>query len=401
MWRRATIGVLALAIALAMAACGSSSKKSSGSSSSSGGGKTLEVGVLAPFSGDYAIYGQAYMRGVKAWEQINGQPQVNGQKVDVKPLDDRCDVATGVGAVRRDAPNLTALLGPSCSSVAPPLKPLLAQYKLPTLELGHAASITLGAPAGGWFFRISQPDTANQWAFGQYLLDKWKGQGITKFGVIYDTSVTDATAARSWAAIAKQNGVDLVASASFADGTTDFTAQLEKLKQAGAQAYVLQVFGPDESRIVQQVNQLGIHVPLASAEDTPYPFVLQRTPGIDGMEFYSDYVPGVKNADMQAFERAFQKVSPGTTPLDVDYEGWLGMTVLMDALKQPGATAGGEKLRDALAHVQAQVGNLTVSFLPNGDQQQVLTYAGRVQHGRAVLEKLLVSPRTSFPDWPR
>lgn len=402
--RSATAIVAAAVTTVSLAACGGggSSGGSGGQAASSGEqGGAITVGLLAPFSGDYAIYGQGYQKGIDAWIKAHGTPKINGRTVQVKRIDDQCDVATGVAAFRRDAKNLTAIIGPSCSSIAPPLKPLIAGLKIPMLELGHAASVTMDGK-NGWTFRISQPDSANQESFGKYLLNEWKKNQVTKIGVIYDTSVTDANAAKSWTRIAKSAGDDIAAAVSFDPGVTDFTSQLLKLKSAGVQGYILQVFGPDESRLIKQMGDLGIKAPIASAEDTPYSFVVNKAtgPGIEGVRYYSDYAPG--SAFSKPFEKAYAEVAPNAgAPLDIQWEGWLSMDILMSALRKPGAADDGQKLRDAIAATNLQMGSTTVSFLPNGDQRQVLTYAAHIANGKPVLDKLIAEPRTSFSDWTK
>ncbi len=407
MTMKRSFGFLAVvAVAALLAACGSSSSGGSGGGGSSGGGSggsksPIVVGVEAPFSGDYAIYGEGYLRGIAAWEAQNGQPTVGGRKVQIKNIDDQCSVGTAVAAFRRVATQLTAVLGPSCSAEGPALAPLLAADHVPALDLGHAASITLPYH-GGWFFRMTQPDAPNQYAFAQYLLPLWKKQGITKLGLIYDTTTTDAGAAKSWTQAAKSQGDQLVASQPFQEGATDFTSEILKIKNAGAQAVVLQVYGPDESNIIHQMTDLKVKIPIASAEDTPYPFVInkQTGPGIEGVWFYSDYIHGSGKQPLTAFEQSFDKLHPGRIPMDIDWEGYLAMDVLMHALKQPGAASGGTNLQKALQQTNLPLGDLpAVTFLPNGDQTNTLTYVGRVQNMKPVFKKLLVQPRKSFPDW--
>src|ERR1700744_6288565 len=90
----------AAAVVALLAGCGSSS--GSGGSGGGGGGKgPITVGLVAPFSGDYATYGEGYLRGIAAWEKQNGQPTVDGRKVVIKNVDDQCDVGTAVAAFRR------------------------------------------------------------------------------------------------------------------------------------------------------------------------------------------------------------------------------------------------------------------------------------------------------------
>ena len=389
---RRGFGVMAVAVGAAVLLAGNAL----GSSKS-----PIVVGLEAPFSGAYATYGEGYQRGIATWIAQNGQPTVNGRKVVIKTIDDQCDVGTAVAAFRRVASQVTALLGPSCSSEAPALAPLLAANRVPALDLGHAASITLGYH-GGWFFRMTQPDAPNQYAFAQYLLPLWKKHGITKLGLIYDTTTTDAGAATSWTTAAHSQGDQLVASQPFAEGATDFTSEILKVKAAGAQAVILQVYGPDESNIIHQMSDLKLSIPIASAEDTPYPFVInkQTGPGIEGVWFYSDYVRGSGKPPLAQFEQTFSKLYPGQIPLDIEWEGYLALKVLMHALQQPGATNGGTQLQKALQQTNLSMGALPrLTFLSNGDQTSTLTYVGRVEKGKPVFVKLLVQPRTSFPGW--
>lgn len=372
-----------------LAACGDSN-------SSSGSSGPVVVGLAAPFSGDYAFYSSGYLEGVKAWEQANGGAEIDGRKVEIRNIDDKCDVSAGLSAIQRALPDLTVLIGPSCSSVVKASAQLLETNKVPALFLGHAYDINAEANQNPtWLFRMSQGDAYNQTAFSDYLLDKWKGEGRTKIALLHDTSATYANTPETWAAAATAHGVDLVETQSFELGTSDFTSQLLKIKDSGAQALILETFGPDAARVLKQAKDY-FDIPTAGGTDIPYPETLAAAGGaLDGAVFYSDYLSGTGNPALQKFEDDYKAAFGDKVPNDIQYEGWLAMTVLADALnREPGAT--GSSLRDAIQATDLSYGDFKLSFGDDGDQTEVLTFIGEVQDDRAKSIDLVVTPRTDF-----
>jgi branched-chain amino acid transport system substrate-binding protein len=374
-----------------LAACGNSD-------SSSGEKGPVVVGLAAPFSGDYAFYSEGYLEGIKAWEQANGGAKIGGQKVEVRNIDDKCDVAAGLSAIQRALPDLTVLIGPSCSSVVKASAKLLVANKVPALFLGHAADINAQAKQNPtWLFRMSQGDAHNQTAFSSYLLEKWKGEGRTKIALLHDTSATYAETPTTWTAATEAQGVNLVETQSFELGTSDFTSQLLKIKKSGAQALILETFGPDAARVLKQAKDY-FDIPTAGGTDIPYPETLKAAGGaLDGTVFYSDYLSGTGNPALQKFEDDYKAAFGDKVPNDIQYEGWLAMTVIADALKrEPGAT--GSSLRDAVQKTDLSFGDFKLSFGDDGDQTQVLTFIGDVEGDKAKSIDLVVTPRTKFDE---
>jgi len=377
-----------IALALVVSACSSGDDQSGDKSAD-----PITIAVMAPFSGDYAIFGEGYKAGIETWIAVNGEPEVNGRPVEFVYPDEGCDVSTGQEAFRRVSNKITAVMGPSCSAVVKALKPAFAQAKTPVLFLGHSSSITEDE-TDGWVFRLSQPDRAIVGVFADYLFEQWKSEGVSKVALMHDTSTTNADAPQYYAGSAKDAGIDLVENLSYELGTTDFTPQLLKVRQSGAEALILQSFGGDEAKIIKQAASMGLKLKLASGSDTPYPETIEGgMPEIDGVVFYADYVAGADDPGIKKFEDAWNAENPDVLPVDLNYEAYLGMSLMMEALKQPGADAGGEALRDAIANINYKFGDIDISFLPNGDQANLLTFIGKVEDGKAKLVKLAVSPR--------
>src|SRR5690606_4802554 len=95
------------------------------------------------------------------------------------------------------------------------------------------------------------------------------------------------------------------------------------------------------------------------------------------------------------FEEDYRAAYGDKVPNDIQYEGWLAMTVLADALeREPGAT--GEDLRDAIQDTDLSYGDFNLGFDEDGDQDQVLTFIGEVKDDKATSLDLVVTPRADF-----
>lgn len=360
----------------------------------------LKIGIIAPFSGNYAIFGEGYERGTEVWKDMYGEPAANGRKIEIVKIDTRCDVNTGLAAYRREAADLVATIGPACSGVVKAATPLIEKDKRPSLFLGHGASLTLGKK-DGYLFRMTQPDELNLRVFGDFIITRWKELGYTKIAVIHDTTVTFGKTGEVMKASAQDQGVDLVAVETFDLGNKDFTGQLLNVKNSGAQAVVVVTYAADEGRLMRQMAELNLGIPVAGGVDTPYLATIEtelvegQTKILEDLFFYSDYVWGEDASEMKKFDQAFEK-RYNLPPLDINYEGWLALSLLQKALEQPGAAEGGEKLRAALQNVKLDLGGRTVSFVENGDQATLLTYIGQIKNGRPELVKLITRPRKDY-----
>jgi len=364
--------------------------------------ETATVGVFAPFSGDYATYGEGYDRGITIWKEMYGDLKAGDKTVEIKNIDDACDVNTGLAAYRRESGNLLAAIGPGCSGVVRALSPLAATDKLPLLFLGHGAGLTMMGVKDGYAFRMTQPDDFIQKIFAKFILEKWKSEGKTKIATIHDTSDAYANSGELIKQAVTDAGMEFVADEKFDLGNKDFTAQLLSVKKSGAQAAIIATYEADEGRLLQQLADLSLDLTVAGSGDTPYLALVDKDmvggnqKSLENVYYYSDFVPGEKATEVAKFNDAFQK-KYGIVPLDVDYEGWLAMSILNTALKAPGATEGGEKLRAALQSAKVDLGGRDVTFLENGDQSTLLTYIGQIKNGSPTLVDLVQSPRKDFP----
>jgi branched-chain amino acid transport system substrate-binding protein len=358
----------------------------------------IRIALIAPFSGDYSIYGEGYELGIELWKEMYGDIEVNGRKVEIVKVDERCDVNTGLSAYRRESANFIANIGPSCSGVVKAVIPLAEAGKKPMLYLGHGAGLTDGREPDGYRFRLTQPDAPLLDRFAEVMLQKWFDEGKKKAAILHDTTVTYGGSGAIAAEAAKKVGIELVATETFDLGTKDFTGQLLKVRESGAEAVMIITYAADQARLLQQMADLQMKLPVSGAADTPYLVSVETSHGtgdhstaLEGVYYYSDYVQGDSPTKLQEFNKRFVEKHKMAV-LDIHYEGWLAMGILSEALKAPGATEGGEALRDAIQNVKFDLGGRTISFGPNGDQTDRVLFLGQIVNGEPTLVDVTVWP---------
>ena len=127
---RFAMAIVFAGLAVVAAGCGSSSSDDSGSDS-------FRVGLEAPLSGEQSVLGQGMLKGAElAANQLNEKGGIEGKQVEIVPIDDAADPATGVKAAKTaiDA-GLDGIVGPYNSGVGIETLPLYMQAGLVPIRL--------------------------------------------------------------------------------------------------------------------------------------------------------------------------------------------------------------------------------------------------------------------------
>jgi len=127
----------AIALAVALAACGGAGSTGT-TSSNSYQGKTIQLGAILSITGAGGVYGPSSQKGMDlAVEKINGSGGVNGAKISLDTKDDASDKAQSAQVAQTliQQGQLLALLGPTLSNSAVAVHPLAESFKIPILAV--------------------------------------------------------------------------------------------------------------------------------------------------------------------------------------------------------------------------------------------------------------------------
>ena len=265
MKKRLLCAGLAAAMAVSLTACGGSAAgtKAEGSSASaeanSEGGseaaKVFKIGGIGPVTGGAAVYGMAVQHGTElAVNEINAAGGINGYQIEFQFQDDEHDAEKSVNAYNtlKDW-GMQVLVGTTTSAPCLAVADKTAADNM--FQITPSGSVVECA-ANPNVFRIcySDPDqgAASATYIGEHKL-------ASKIAVIYDSSdVYSSGVYEKFAQEAPNQGIEVVDAEAFtADSNKDFSTQLQKAKESGAELVFLPIYYTEASLILQQANTMG------------------------------------------------------------------------------------------------------------------------------------------------
>lgn len=240
--------VLALTVVLAcFAACGKND-----------GGETdnvIKIGSIGPLTGDNAVYGTAVRNGAElAVKEINAAGGINGMQIEFKMEDDVCDAEKSVNAYNNLIDwGMDILVGTVTTGACLAVAKKTAADNIFQLTPSASGDDVVSSDN---CFQVCFTDSNQGSASADYIADNALAK---KVAVIYDSS-SDYSAGiyNSFKAEAAVKGLEIVAAEAFtADSKTDFTSQLSKAKNAGAELVFLPIYAAEAASILKQANDMG------------------------------------------------------------------------------------------------------------------------------------------------
>lgn len=247
---------LAIATVFAFSACGQkdvADNDDGGSASTEG---TLVIGGIGPVTGAAADYGNAVKNGAQlAIDEINAAGGVNGMKLSFKFQDDEHDAEKSVNAYNTLKDDGMQVLMGTVTSV--PCIAVCAQAEKDNMFMITPSGSAVDCVKGKNAFRICFSDPNQGTASARYI---GENALATKVAVIYDSSdVYSSGIYETFAAEAKNQNIEIVTAQAFTkDSASDFSVQLQKVKESGAELVFLPIYYQAASLILQQASQAGL-----------------------------------------------------------------------------------------------------------------------------------------------
>lgn len=264
-------------------------------------------------------------------DEINEAGGINGCQIEYSFEDDQSDAEKSVNAYNtlKDW-GMQMLIGTTTST------PCVA-----VVEETHADNMFQLTPSATAVESI-QYDNAFRMCFsdpdqGKASADYISENGIaTKIAVIYNSSDTYSTGIRQkFEEEAKSVGLEIVASEAFtADSKTDFSVQIQKAKDAGAELVFLPIYYQEASLILAQANNAGFD---------PIWFGVDGMDGIlnlegfdaslaEGVMFLTPFTADSDDEKTQAFVAAYE-AEFGETPIQFAADAYDCVYVMKEAIE--------------------------------------------------------------------
>jgi len=347
--------------------------------SASLGADTIYIGINAPITGDIPKVGEGTKYAAQMWlEDVNagGGLDVGGKKYKVELViednESKAESAVKVNTKMITEDEVLAIVGPQASKQAVPAGEVANNYKTPMISPWSTnPNTTKDRP---YVFRACFLDPFQGPVIAKFVKEEF---GFTKAAVLYDVASDYPKGLaeffkKAWEDL---NGPGSVAAyESFTTKDTDFSSQLTKIINSGAQFLFTPQYYNEVALIVQQAHQLGWNKPIVGSDSWGSAETVKLC-GKDcyGLFFSTHYAAaGATGKTKEFIDRYTAKY--GYVPDDVAALTWDSMGLIQTAIQNCGKLTGDIKkdrqcVRDALAQIKAFkgiTGNMT--FTPgSGD----------------------------------
>ena len=241
-------------VAATEAATTAAASSKAAESSAAADGASFKIGGIGPVTGGAAVYGLAVQHGAEiAVKEINEAGGINGYPVEFQFQDDEHDAEKSVNAYNtlKDW-GMQALMGTVTSAPCIAVADKTAADNMFQITPSGSAVECAANPN---VYRVCYSDPAQGTASAKYIGEH---KLASKVAVIYDSSdVYSSGIYEKFAQEAPNQGIEVVDAEAFtADSNKDFSTQLQKAKESGAELVFLPIYYTEASLILQQANTM-------------------------------------------------------------------------------------------------------------------------------------------------
>jgi len=344
---------------------------------------TIKIGVLAPLSGDGAVHGVPVEQAAKlAAEEINAAGGIDGKMIEIIAYDTKGDGAEAVNAYNklRDQDEVVAIVGGTYSGATLAFADLAVADNMPVLSpTATNPEVTL---KGSNIFRACYTDAYQGLVAGSFAID---ALGATKPAVLYDTgNAYGEGLAIEYIAACEAAGLEVIVE-TFAKGDADFSAQLTKIVDAGADALFIPDYANVVGPILAQLDAMDVDIPCLGGDGWDG-IIDDYAAEAEGFYFANHYATDDESEIVQNFISAYQE-KYSETPNALGALAYDAVYIMAAAIESAGSLDSAA-IVEALAATDKEGVTGHVTFDANGDPQKSVSMIQVVDGAYTLYEKV-------------
>jgi len=324
-------------------------------------GQGIELGFFGALTGPQATFALSGRNGARlAIDEINAAGGVLGKKLSLLAEDDRNEPSEAASAVSKliTRNHVVALIGENASSRSLAAAPIAQSYGVPMVS--PSSTNVEVTKKGDYIFRVCFIDPYQGKALALFarqnlkantaaiLIDS-KSDYSVGLAAAFDNSFTAA-------------GGKVVSQVKYAEGDSDFSAQLTTLSALKPDVLFVPGYYTDAGLIARQARGLGLQAVLLGADGWDSPKLAEiGGAAVEGSYFSNHYSVDDPSPAVRKFVDAYKKAY-GAEPDSIAALSYDAARLVADAIRRAGSTEG-KRVRDALASTKdfpGVTGNITM-----------------------------------------
>ncbi|MGX7091919.1 ABC transporter substrate-binding protein [Hutsoniella sourekii] len=315
--------------------------------------ETVTIGGNLELTGAAAAYGAPAGQALElAIEQVNKDGGIlGGKELKAEIIDNRSDLTESASvATRLSDSDAVAILGPTATGVSKAAIPVTNEAGVPNMfaaSTGDGLTLDDSGNVMDWIFRVCFEDSYQGLAAGKYAaseLGKKKAYIITDQALDYSLSLAD-----SFTETFTANGGEIVGSASYQSGDTDFQALLSNLVGQDIDLIYIPGYYTETGLIIKQARELGVDTPIMGGDGYASETLIELAGAENANDIYYTTHFSLQDEDpqVQDFIKNFE-AKFGNRPDTFSALGYDAAMLLIDAIERAGSTDR-EAIRQAIA----------------------------------------------------
>lgn len=324
----------------------------------------VTIGAAAPLTGPRAQLGKYYKQGVElALEEINAAGGVLGKPLNVVFEDDQGDNPNGaINAVNRlmQVHKVPVFLGPHFSVAQMATQKIYCNGSV--VSITGASGIPVTNSGCKYVIRVRGDDNIQSKALVAFAVKELK---TDKIGVLHVNDDFGKTGAQRVVAAIEGASLKPVAVEGHNPADKDFSAQLARLKAAGATTVVLWTHIDAAALIVRQAKQMGMAIQFAGTAMSQPTFLNLTDTFSEGVLSADDYVAENPDPVVQGFAKKYKEKY--NMPSEIWSAAYYDATWLAAKAINRAGSADPQKVRAAFSGLQHTGVLAAFRCVDNGD----------------------------------
>jgi branched-chain amino acid transport system substrate-binding protein len=324
---------------------------------------TIKVGLNVELTGSIPVVGESSKNAAElAVKEVNdaGGLEVGGTKYQIELMveDNEDKAESAVAAAQKLASaGVLAMIGPNASRNAIPASVVAESSLMPMISPWSTNPKTT---------KVGDTNESKKFVFRAAFIDDFQGRVAAKFAidqlkttkpaVLYDvTSEYNKGIAEFYKKTLEENGTQVVAFETYSQGDKDFSSQLTKIQEAGADSLFLPNYYSEVPLQVQQAHKAGFTGNILGS-DSWGNIELMTLCGdeCNGYYFTTHYAADIATPKAQAFIKAYE-AAYSKTPDDVAALTYDSFGLLFQSIQAAGKLDR-QAVRDAMSAITSYEG---------------------------------------------
>ena len=216
---------------------------------------SVKIGTFGPITGANYALGRLPMNGLETvFDEVNAAGGIHGRKLQLVRVDDQCDPAGAIAAVRKliSDDQVFAIVGGSCSNGVLAAKEIIKEAGIPFVNF-VGASNKISAPEVQNIFTSMLSSNLESELQAQRLVEL----GVKKAAVVAQHDAWGRDRYESLLPALDAHGIELIADEELSMESNDATAQVLRIQSSGAEAVVLLNYPKPAAIFLRDAARLG------------------------------------------------------------------------------------------------------------------------------------------------